>query len=131
MFQYSPIKAILTGTLLLAGSAMFAQTVKDPSPLLVGLYPTKQAEKICLAIEKQPNTDATIELLAPSGDELYAARLPKKEAKCHQLFNLNELENGTYTFRVKQGKTVIVKSIRLENSTPEPVAPTRTLTLGN
>ena len=67
MLHKSSINALLTGALLVAGSVAFAQTTTDPTPLAVGVYPTKQAEKICLSVEKQPNTLAFVQLLAPTG----------------------------------------------------------------
>ena len=131
MLHYPPIKALLAGALMLAGSATFAQTTQQPVQLVVSLYPTKQVEKICLAIEKQPNIMALVQLLSPTGEELYWAQLPKKEAKVHQLFDLNELEDGTYTICIKQGKEVIVKLIQLQTTAPKLTESARHLTLGN
>ena len=124
-------KSLLAGALLLAGSATFAQTTGTPDQLIVGVYPTKEANKICLAVEKQPNAFAFVQLLSPAGEELYRAQLPKKGAKFNQVFDMNELQDGTYTLRVRQGKDSIVKSVQLQTTTPEPTTPVRFLTLGN
>ena len=135
MSHKSFINALLTGALLVAasltGPVAFAQTTTDPTPLAVGVYPTKQAEKICLSVEKQPNTLAFVQLLAPTGEELYHANLPKKGTSFRQVFNLNEMKDGIYTLRIKQGATVIVKSIHLRTNAPELTQPMRSLTLGN
>lgn len=131
MLHPSPIKSLLAGALLLTASVSFAQTAPVLTPLVVGVYPTKQVEKFCLSIEKQPNMLAFVQLLAPTGEELYSAALPKKEARFHQVFDMNELQDGTYTLRIKQGGNVIVKSIQLRTNAPELTQPTRSLTLGN
>ena len=131
MSHKSPIKALLAGALLLAGSTTFAQTTTEPVPLIVGVYPTKQADKFCLAVEKPSNTFAFIQLLAPTGEELYNAQLPKQGTSFRQLFDLNELKDGTYRLRIKQGGTVIVKSIQLRTNAPDVPQPARSLTLGN
>ena len=131
MSHKSTINALLTGALFLAGSASFAQTAQDPTSLIVGVYPTKQEGKICLAVEKKPNTTAFVQLLTPTGEELYSATLPKKDAKFRQTFDLHELTDGTYILRVKQGESLIIKSFELQTFTPNPTAPARSLTLGN
>ncbi|MBC7570669.1 MAG: hypothetical protein H7319_13160 [Spirosoma sp.] len=124
-------KALIAGTLLSAGSATFAQTTETPAALIVGVYPTKQANKICLAVEKQPNKLVLVQLTGPMGDELYHDHLPKKGERFSQVFDMNELNDGTYTLRIKQGKDIIVKSIRLQTTAPDPSTPERFLTLGN
>lgn len=131
MLTNSFFKGLLAGAFVLAGSATFAQTTETPNPLLVGLYQTKQVNKVCLSIEKQDNTFAFVQLLAPTGLELYRAQLPKKGVNFRQVFDMNELEDGTYILRIKQGKDVIVKSIHLQTTTPDPATPARFLTLGN
>ena len=44
---------------------------------------------------------------------------------------MNELKDGLYTLRIKQGKDVIVKSIQLQTSAPAPATQERFLTVGN
>jgi|GEM_PF-1547826 len=135
MSNKSTLNALLTGAFLLAGSltssVAFAQTATDPAPLVVGVYPTKQADKICLSVEKQPNTLAFVQLLTPTGKELYSDTLPRKGTGFRQLFDLSELADGLYSLRVRQGETVIVKSIQLRTTAPAPKLLTRSLILGN
>lgn len=131
MLHAKTINAFLTGALLLAASATFAQTTTEPAPLVVGVYPIKQEGKICLAVEKQPNTFAFVQLLAPGGEELYRATLPQKGDKFRQVFDLHELKEGTYTLRIKQGKASIVRLIQVVTATPDPTTPARHLTVGN
>lgn len=124
------INTLLTGALLLTGSAVFAQTTPVPAPLAVGVYATAQAGKICFAVVKPSNTLASVYLLAPTGETLYYAQLPKKNASFRQILDLHELEDGIYSLRIKQDETVIVKSIQLLTNTPDPTLPTRLMTLG-
>lgn len=135
MSHTSSFKDLLTGALLIAtlltGSVALAQTTPGAAPLAVGVYPTRQADKFCLAVEKQPNTVASVQLLTSSGQELYAASLPRNEARFHQIFDMNELQDGTYTIRIKQGSRVIVKSVQLRTTAPELSQPMRLLTMGN
>ena len=131
MSHNSSIKSLLAGALLLTGSVAFAQTTPGPAPLTVGVYPTKQVDKFCLSVEKQPNTFAFVQLLAPGGEELYRATLPQKGDKFRQVFDMNELQDGTYTVRIKQGSSVIVKHVQLRTTAPELTQPTRSLTVGN
>ncbi len=131
MSHKSFFKALLMGALALTGSAVFAQTMPDPAPLVADIYLTRQVEKFCLSIGKQANTLAFVQLLAPGGEELYSASLPRKGTSFRQLFDLNELKDGTYTIRIQQGKSVIVKSIQLQTKAPEQTIPSRMLIVGN
>lgn len=131
MVHNSIINLFLTSVLLLAGSAVFAQTTQNATQFMVGVYPKAQVGKICVAVEKKPNTVVTVELLAPTGDDLYLAHPPKKLAKFHQVFDLNELPDGIYTIRVSQGESVIVKTLQLQTPAPEVTLPARQLTVGN
>ena len=131
MSHKSIVNTLLTGAFLLAGTATFAQNSKASAQLVAGIYLTKQEGKICLAVEKQPNTFAFVQLLTPTGEELYRATLPQKGDKFRQLLDLRELESGTYTIRIKQGGTVIVKSLQVQSTAPDTTATTRHLTLGN
>ncbi|GAB3225112.1 hypothetical protein [Spirosoma arcticum] len=134
MSHTTSFKSLLTGVLLLttslSASVTLAQTTQDPTPLTVGVYPTRQVDKFCLAVEKQPNTVASVQLMTSGGNVLYAASLPKKEARFRQIFDMNELQDGTYTIRIEQGDSVIVKSVQLRTTAPEPSQPTRSLTVG-
>ena len=133
MSHTASFKSLLTNALFLTatltGTIAFAQTTQSPAPLTVGVYPTKQVDKFCLAVEKQPNAFVFVQLMAPGGQELYRATLPQKGDKFRQIFDLNELQDGTYTLRIKQGGNVIVKSIQLRK-TPERIQPTRSLSVG-
>ena len=129
--SHNPLaKTLLAGVLLLTGSATFAQTapMPTPAPLTVGIYATKQAEKFCLAIDKQPDTYVYVQLLAATGEALYRATLPRKSAKLRQIFDLHELTAGTYTLRIKQGKNLIIRQIQVGTTAPAPA--TRYLTVG-
>lgn len=130
MVRNSTISVFLT-SLLLTGSTAFAQTTPNATQFIVGVYPKAQVGKICVAVEKQPNTAVTVELLAPTGDNLYLAHPPKKLAKFHQVLDLTELPDGTYTVRVSQGESVIVKTLQLQTTVPEVTLPARHLTVGN
>ena len=94
------------------------------------MYPAKQVNKIHLVIEKQPDAFVSVQMLAATGEELYHAHLPRKGDRFNQVFDMNQLIDGTYTLRIKQGKDIIVKQIQLQTATPEPVAPIRLVTLG-
>ncbi len=135
MSTKSTFTALFTGAILVAASltssVAVAQTTAEPSTLVVGVYPTKQAEKICLSVEKKPNALAFVQLLTPTGGELYSGILPKKGSSFRQFFDLNELNDGVYRLRVTQGKTIIVKSINLQTTAPDPSLSTRSLTLEN
>ena len=123
------INALLAGALLLTGSATFAQTTPEPASLLVGVYETAQAEKICVAVVKPANTVAYVQLLASTGEALYLAHLPRKDASFRQVIDLHKLEDGTYSLRIKQGSSTVVKSIQLQTNRLNPTVPMRFLTL--
>lgn len=131
MLHNSFTKVLIAGVLTLAGSTAFAQTTETPAALVVGVYPTKQVNKVCLTVEKQPNTLVFVQLIGPTGDELYHDHLPKKGDRFSQVFDMNQLKDGLYTLRIKQGKDVIVKSIQLQTSSPAPATQERFLTVGN
>lgn len=84
-----------------------------------------------MSIEKQENTLTFVQFLAPSGEELYYASLPKKGTGFRQIFDLSDLKDGLYRLRIRQGDTIIVKSIQLRTTTPEPELPTRSVTLSD
>ncbi|WP_018619540.1 hypothetical protein [Spirosoma luteum] len=131
MLHHSFFKSLLAGAFALAGSATFAQTATPPDQIMVLVYPISQANKICLEVKKQPNAFVSVQLLTPTGEVLYQDHLPKKGDRFSQVFDMNQLKDGVYTLRIKQGKDVIVKSIQLQTSAPAPAIQERFLTLGN
>ena len=130
MLNKSNFKSLLAGALALAGSAAFAQTTPTPDHLAVGMYQVGQANKIRVFVKKQPNTLVSVQLLGTAGQQLYQGSLPKKGDKFTQIFDMNELKDGAYTLRIKQGKEVIDKLIQLQTAAPEPATPVRFVTLG-
>lgn len=110
IFGASRLVGSLVGSLV--KPLFFSQTTPDTVLPAMTVYPSEQ-------IREQADQQAFVQLLSQSGEELYSAALPGKGAGSSQVFDMNDLKDGTYTIRISQGNRMVVRSIKLSTSAPE------------
>ncbi|MVM38400.1 hypothetical protein GO730_13790 [Spirosoma sp. HMF3257] len=132
-----------TSIKLLASAFVFALTISASTPSFATdghpqnkafaavVFPSANASKLWVCLEKyQSENKITLQLLNQRGDVLFNEILCGKNSKQNafrQQFDMNELGDGNYTFRITAGDQREDISIKL--ATPSLEAPTRLIAI--
>lgn len=79
----------------------------------VGVYQTLNTMKVNVMIEKLSGKNLTVFIKNADGEVLHTERIGKKQVTYHGKFNLEDLENGKYSFEICDGKNKIVKNVEV------------------
>ncbi|WP_077920837.1 hypothetical protein [Spirosoma sp. 209] len=98
------------------------------------MYPAAASSKVWLALEKSlPQFKVNVELIDQKGNVLFRETLPGKGGKSNrfrQMFDLSDVEDGNYTFRVyTAGFQSEEFSFRLSTPTVTQRLPTRLVSM--
>ncbi|OIN55576.1 T9SS type A sorting domain-containing protein [Arsenicibacter rosenii] len=96
-----------------------------PATYNVGMYVSKNTSTINVMVEKQAGSTVKVSIKDEAGKVLATQSLNGKEERTWTKFNLSQLNDGTYTVEVSNGKEVTVKEVKL--ATPKFVEPIRTI----
>ncbi|QMW00506.1 hypothetical protein [Spirosoma foliorum] len=95
------------------------------------VFPSANASKIWVCLEKyQSENKITLQLVNQKGDVLFDEVICNKNSKdraVRQQFDVNELGDGNYTFRITAGDQKEEISVKL--ATPSVEAPTRMIAI--
>lgn len=132
-----------TSLKLLASALLFALTTSTSIPSFATdgtpqhkafaavVFPSINASKLWVCLEKyQSENKITLQLLNEKGDILFNEVLCGKNSKQNafrQQFDMNELGDGNYTFRITAGDQKEDISVKL--ATPSLEAPTRMIAI--
>ncbi|MVM31600.1 hypothetical protein GO755_16250 [Spirosoma sp. HMF4905] len=132
-----------TSIKFLASAFVFALTISASAPVFATdghpqnkafaavVFPSINASKLWLCLEKyQSENKITLQLINERGDVLFNEILCGKNSKQNafrQQFDMNELGDGNYTFRITAGDQKEDISIKL--ATPSLEAPTRLIAI--
>jgi hypothetical protein len=110
------IKPIIAALLL--GTAFFvnANTLPvNPSikPFVSSMYKSAGMPAYNLAINKAKGTKMKVVLKNSEGEIVYKESLSKRETKFRTKLNLSELQKGSYTLELNDGKNVEIKKIEI------------------
>ncbi|GAB2578956.1 hypothetical protein [Spirosoma areae] len=133
-----------TSIKLLAG-ALLALSVTVSSPALADddhsqtkvfaftMFPALDPTKLWLCLEKyQPDEKIRLELVNEKGDCLFTETLPKKASKRNayrQQFDMSQLGDGIYTFRVYAGSQKEERTFKLATPIVESPTPARVIAI--
>lgn len=99
----------------------------------VVMYPAADASSVWLLLEKYKADDKiNVELLNERGQVLFRETLPgrgNRRNAYRQQFDLNQVGDGTYTFRVSGTTQTEMISIKLATPAPTEQLPTRLISL--
>ncbi|GAB4056065.1 T9SS type A sorting domain-containing protein [Spirosoma litoris] len=100
-----------------------------PGTLEMAVYPAKAPLKLWFVLVKLATTNAArIELVNQDNQALYMSTLSKKEQRVNQLFDLNEVADGTYTIRVTTGTETVEKTFTVQTPIVQEQVTKRSLT---
>ena len=134
-----------TSIKLLASALFLALTVSVASPVLaddphspnkvfaVAMFPSADASKLWLHLEKyQVENRVQLELVNERGYVLFSETLPGKSSKQNsyrQPFDISQLGDGNYTFRISAGGQREEISFKLSTPTLEAITPARLIAI--
>jgi len=95
--------------------------------LNAAIYPVINSMKVRLALENPQRISLRFRLLNERGDVLYAQRLPRGCKVSMQYFDLERMQDGTYTLEVSDGVTRWPLEFQLRSSSV--VVPQRVIAL--
>jgi len=134
-----------TSIKLITSSLLIALTVSAYSPVLATdtpsqgkaftavMYPAANSSKLWLALEKyQSENKITLELVNQKGVILFQETVAGKKSKQNayrQQFDISELKDGDYTFRISAGNQKEEITFKLATPTLEALQPTRLIAI--
>lgn len=116
---------IFVSALLISGIS-FASFADDtpvstakPKTFEVGLYNIKQTSKVKVFVEKNKGEKLLIRLKNEQGDVLHTEAIGKSQTTYKGSYDLEQLQDGKYTFEIENSAERLVKSVQI--STQKPV----------
>jgi hypothetical protein len=134
-----------TSIKLLASALLLALTATTSSPVLAddhksqnkvfaaAMFPAAKNSKLWLCLEKyKSESKIDLTLVNERGDILFSEVVCGKNSKQNayrQQFDMSELSDGTYTFRISAGDQKEERSFKLTTPSVEDVQPTRLIAI--
>lgn len=134
-----------TSVKLLASALLFALSVSVSSPVRAGddkiqakafaaaMFPATAASKVWLCMDKyQTEKKITLELLNEQGQVLFEEIVCSKNSKqkgYRQQFDMSELTDGNYTFRLMAGSQKEEFAFKLSTPTMQTIQPARLIAI--
>ncbi|GAA4446421.1 hypothetical protein GCM10023189_01530 [Nibrella saemangeumensis] len=126
-----PAAKILIGALVFVSSLAVGQGGDpDKKSFAVAMYPAADASKVWMSVEKN-NTDRRlqVEMLDDKRQIVYSGVVSKKTKAFHQRFDLSQIKDGYYTFRISDGVESTERSFRLSTPGVQEALPQRMITM--
>ena len=95
----------------------------------VGVYQTINTMKMNVMVEKLAGKRLSVILKSESGEVLHAEYIRKNDTAYRGKFDLQELEDGKYTFEISDGESKIVKNVQVGTVKPQPNTSDRFMSL--
>ena len=134
----SSIKFIATALALVLSVSVssFALTTGDQpekKAFAVAMFPANNVSKVWLCLEKYKADDKiNVKLVNEKGEVLFNEALPSKGGKRNayrQQFDLSDIGDGKYTFRISNGSQIEERTFKLATPTIEQQLPTRLISM--
>ncbi|NBA88091.1 hypothetical protein GVN16_20130 [Emticicia sp. CRIBPO] len=111
--------ALVAGLFTLTATA--AEKPTESKPFYVGLIKVTNSNKVNLVVSKPGEKWVSIYLKNDRNETLYSDIMIKRTKQFAKTFNLNEIEDGNYTFIVTDGKNTVEKELNIATNRPERV----------
>ncbi|QJW88269.1 T9SS type A sorting domain-containing protein [Spirosoma taeanense] len=99
----------------------------------VAMFPAANACKLWMCLEKyKPEEKISVSLINQKGQVMFWEALPKKSGKqkgFRQQFDMSQLGDGNYTFRISNGTQTEQITFKLSTPTLEEQLPTRLISM--
>lgn len=82
----------------------------------LSFYQLKNTQKVKLAVEKGTSFPVSIELVDNKGNLFYDEKLPRNESLYSRIFDLSELNPGTYSLEISSNGQKIRKQIDIKSN---------------
>ncbi|GAB3540481.1 hypothetical protein [Spirosoma fluminis] len=125
--------ALLAATVSVSSPSMAQDDLTSKKAFTAVMFPAADASKLWLHLEKY-KADETInlELMDAKGKVLYREKLPKKGGKTNcfrQQFDMSQIVDGRYTFRVSAGAQSQEMTFKLTTPTLTEQLPIRLISM--
>lgn len=126
-----PAAKVLMGALVFVSSLALGQGGDpDKKSFAVAMYPAADASKVWMSVEKNtPDRRLQVEMRDDKGQILYSGIVSKKTKAFHQRFDLSQVKDGLYTFRISDGQESTERSFRLSTPGVQEALPQRMITM--
>ncbi|WP_338874630.1 hypothetical protein WBJ53_03330 [Spirosoma sp. SC4-14] len=121
---------------LLSVSVSFGFTEGDQpqeKAFAIAMFPANGESKVWLCLEKyKANDKISVELVNEKGQVMFHEALPGKGGKRNgyrQQFDLSQVGDGNYTFRISNGNQVEERTFKLSTPTLEQQMPVRLISM--
>lgn len=135
----TPFKLIVSALLLsltvsVSSPALAVDDHTTKKAFAVAMFPSVDASKIWLCLEKhKPEEKVTLELVNDQGQilfqEVVMGRGNKKKNACRQQFDMSQLSDGKYLFRISADSQKEEIAFKLATPTVVPTIATRLITM--
>ncbi len=97
--------------------------------LSAAIYPMPNSLRVKLSLQNHRHTHAFIRLLNDRREEVYSERLTRNWRAYIRCFDMQEMQDGTYTFEISDGTTALPLEFRVESPAPPISLPSRVIAL--
>lgn len=127
------IKALVLGVSVFVSSLAIAQNAQgEKKPFEVAMYPAADASKVWMNVVKHDEgRRLRIEMLDAKKQVLYSSTTAKSVKSFRQRFDLREIKDGVYTFRITDGTETTERSFRISTPGVQEELPKRLITMAN
>lgn len=87
----------------------------------VGMFQSVNSIKMNVSIQKTTDKDLTVILKDTKDEILISEHVRKNGSSYHSKYDLNELEDGKYTFEFKNGDEKLIEEINLVTTKPTKI----------
>jgi hypothetical protein len=102
-----------TGMTLMIGALLTTSSYAKEDPVPANTADSE--ENISTLIKVQPNMNTDVSIMDREGIIIFSDRLLKK-SEAGKMYDLSNLENGTYTFITESDQKTVEKTLKVENS---------------
>ncbi|MBO9637267.1 MAG: hypothetical protein J7576_03785 [Siphonobacter aquaeclarae] len=117
------MKTLIASALIaLSVASSYAAVPEDPSRAAGSTYAVNafngKEGKINFLVEKMKGKKLTVRLRDAKGQALFTEDIAKNAAGYARRFDVNSLEEGTYTLEVTDGETMVKKAVEIHREAP-------------
>lgn len=99
--------------------------------LSAAIYPMPNSLRVKLSLQNHRPSRAFIRLINDRNKEVYSERLTRNWRAYIRCFDLQEMQDGTYTFEISDGTTALPPEFRVESPAPPISPPSRVIALNS
>lgn len=132
-FAKSIAGALLAVCFSTASFAMLQDDHSQQKSFAVAMFPAADESKLWMCLEKyKPESKIQVELLNRKGDVVFRESLPANSGKrkaFRQQFDLSQIGDGTYTFRISDGVQTEERTFKLSTPSLSEQLPNRLISM--